>query len=281
MITVLNPRSVTGLTATARSGGVATSWKEAVGGPTRSLALSATVAAREVAMLFGASGNSLAGAPDGAFTLTATYPNGVAAAGTLTFAANATATKTVTIGSRVYTFVAALTAANQVLIGASASASLDNLIAAINGASGAGTTYGTGTVAHALGTASAGTGDTLVFTATTVHSSQNSIATTTTVTSGSWGAATLAGGITPCTIEGSAATDMTGVALESITAIQGIEIVCHAGSVTLTIGTKVVALALPAGAVFHYATPASTSPGSITVAAGAADTVATMTILYK
>jgi hypothetical protein len=67
---------------------------------------------------------------------------------------------TVTIAGKVYTFRAALVGAYDVLVGASDSESLDNLISAINGTAGAGTTYGTGTVAHPLVTAAAGAGDT-------------------------------------------------------------------------------------------------------------------------
>lgn len=281
-VTITNPISRAGLSATARSAMPATAWRETVGTANRTLVLAGTLAAREVAVLFGSSGDSItATSAAGAFTGTFSNEEGNTAAGTLTFGANAAATKKVTIGTRVYTFVAALTAANQVLIGASASASLDNLIAAINAAAGAGTTYGTGTVANALGTAAAGAGDTLVFTTTALHSSGNAIATTTDVASAAWGAATLAGGVTPSTLEGYAATDPTGAALPALASIQGIEVACLAGGVSLTIGTKVVALAIPATGVFSYATPASASPGAITLAATAADTVAQLTILYK
>jgi hypothetical protein len=103
----------------------------------------------------------------------------------------------VTIGARVYAWVAALSSpavANEVLIGGSASASIDNLIAAVNGAAGAGTTYSTGTVAHADVTASAGTGDTMDVVADVAGSAGNAIATTETMAAGSWGAATLTGG---------------------------------------------------------------------------------------
>lgn len=63
-------------------------------------------------------------------------------------------TQTVTIGGKVYTFLTSLVdAANNVLIGASATAMGDNLVAAIMGTAGAGTTYGTGTVVNAYWTA--------------------------------------------------------------------------------------------------------------------------------
>ena len=107
---------------------------------------------------------------------------------------------TVTIGGYTYTFVAALSEDSgdavpfEVLVGVSDSASLDNLIAAINGAAGEGTTYGTGTTAHAFVTAAAGTGDTMDVTFNTPGAAGN-IATTASLTAGDWGAATLEGGV--------------------------------------------------------------------------------------
>lgn len=60
----------------------------------------------------------------------------------LQLATNPTANDTVTINGVVFTFVASIgSTAGNVLIGASAAASVDNLVAAINGAAGAGTTY--------------------------------------------------------------------------------------------------------------------------------------------
>jgi hypothetical protein len=54
-----------------------------------------------------------------------------------------------------------------------------------------------------------------------------------------------------------------------------------AGSVNLSLGTKVVTLPVPAGGVFLYAVPAAADPGTITVAATAADTIATLAVFYK
>ena len=83
---------------------------------------------------------------------------GTLANGTMTLIAVSTDTQTVTIGSRVYTWVTTLSgAANEVLIGATAAEDATNLTAAINGTSGEGTTYGEGTVPHALVTAAIGT----------------------------------------------------------------------------------------------------------------------------
>ena len=145
-----------------------------------------------------------------------------AATGTLTLADNAAADETVVIGDRTYTFKATLTAANQVKVGATASDSIDNLIAAINGAAGAGTTYGTGTVAHALVTAAAGAGDTMVVTAKTKGTAGNSIASTETMGDGSWGAANLAGGVDPTASEFTtaftAAVNSAGIGIAAVRA---------------------------------------------------------------
>lgn len=116
------------------------------------------------------------------------------AVGTYTLSGNVTAADTVTIGTRVYTFVAALTGvANEVLIAGTAANTLVNLAAAINGTTGAGTTYGLGTVAHVQVTA-ASTATTVVATAVTPGVSSNVIATTESGSNSSWGAATLTGG---------------------------------------------------------------------------------------
>lgn len=108
--------------------------------------------------------------------------------GTLTLAGNAVADETVTIGSTVYTWKAApTTVAFEVKVGATASDSIDNLIAAINLAAGAGTLYGSLTTAHPTVTAAAGAGDTMDVTGR----GDTSTASTETMTQGSWGAATL------------------------------------------------------------------------------------------
>lgn len=123
---------------------------------------------------------------------------GTKATGTLTLTEQVTADDTVTIGSKTYTFKASVgTTADEVKIGADASATLDNLIAAINGTAGAGGTYGSNTVAHADVTAAAGTGDTMDLTAVVAGTAANSIATTETLTGAGnvFGAATLTGGV--------------------------------------------------------------------------------------
>lgn len=118
----------------------------------------------------------------------------VAATGTLT-AATIANNDTVSVGGKTYTFKTALTpTANEVLLGGSVSDSLDNLIAAITAGAGSGTLYAAATTVNLNVTAAAGAGDTLVATALVAGAAGNSIASTASLTSGSWGAATLTGG---------------------------------------------------------------------------------------
>ncbi len=115
------------------------------------------------------------------------------ATGALSFDGNMANGELITIGSTVYKTVTSLVDPYDVLIGASASLTIANLIAAINKTAGEGTTYGTGTVIHPDVTASTVPGD-LVATAKIAGTAGNSIATTTTSATSTWGAATLLGG---------------------------------------------------------------------------------------
>lgn len=127
-------------------------------------------------------------------TVTFSNTNPVAATGTLTLTGNAVAAETVTIGGIVYTWRAAAARPYEVKIGATASDSIDNLIAAINAAAGAGNLYGDNTRAHPTVSAAAGAGDTMTVTARTAGTGGNSIATTETMTNGAFGAGTLGSG---------------------------------------------------------------------------------------
>lgn len=140
------------------------------------------------------------------------------ASGTLTSDATAPADgATVTIGSRVYTFKTTLTgAANEVLIGASAAAALDNLKSAINGTAGAGSTYGTGTVAHADVDATTNTDTTQLVVAKVNGGSGNGIATTETSSHLSWGATTLLGGTSIGELNKDSSKTGIGIALEAV-----------------------------------------------------------------
>jgi len=118
---------------------------------------------------------------------------------------------TVTIGETVYTFKAALSGtptAYEVLIGASAATALDNLQSAINASAGAGTTYGTGTVAHPTVVATTNTNTEQTVVARVPGTAANSTATTEASDHLSWADITLGGG--------TGASD-AGVAPETVT----------------------------------------------------------------
>jgi hypothetical protein len=118
----------------------------------------------------------------------------LAASGELTFSGVGTADDTITIGSTVYTLKAApTTVANEVKIGATAAETAANLIAAINAdPDGAGTLYGSLTVAHPQVSAAQGSTTAKVkVTALSAGDEANAIATTESGTATSWTAATL------------------------------------------------------------------------------------------
>lgn len=115
------------------------------------------------------------------------------------------AAETVTIDSVVYSFVNVLSEtngaaaiANQVLFGADSAAALDNLKLAINfDTDGAdeGTLYSTGTVIHPTVTATTNDNTHQTVAAKVKGTAAHSIATTETLTNGSWGAGVLAAGV--------------------------------------------------------------------------------------
>lgn len=123
----------------------------------------------------------------------------VAATQTLTLAANAGEGETVVVDTKTYTFRGAV----GVLDGSvhishvDASGTIDNLIAAINGAAGAGTDYGIGMTLHTTCYAAAGAGDTMVVTAKSAGVPGNALPSTETMAQGSWGDTTLDGGVEP------------------------------------------------------------------------------------
>jgi hypothetical protein len=125
-----------------------------------------------------------------------TVTAGVQSVGILTLTGQPLDTETVTIGAKVYTFQTALTDVNgNVLIGASASDSLDNLIAAIGLGAGAGTLYATSMTVNTDVSAAAGAGDTMDVTALLAGVAGDAIASTQTLTNGTWGGGTLSGGV--------------------------------------------------------------------------------------
>jgi hypothetical protein len=119
------------------------------------------------------------------------------ATATLTLSGNAVADETVTLAGKVYTWKATpTTVANEVKVGATPAESIDNLVAAITGAAGSGTLYGSATVAHTTVTAVRSSA-TMVVTALVKGTAANAYASTETMTNGSFGAATLTGGVDP------------------------------------------------------------------------------------
>jgi hypothetical protein len=85
-----------------------------------------------------------------------------------------------------YTFKRTLVGAYDVKIGVSASATIDNLVAAITDGGGEGSLYGTGTAAHPTVTAEAGDGDTMNVTALTAGSAGNLIPLVKVMANGTW-----------------------------------------------------------------------------------------------
>lgn len=134
---------------------------------------------------------------------TVTTP-GVASTGTLSVPLNPANTETVVIGptglEQTYTFVTALTAGGglpgEILIGASNTDSIDNLVAAINGAAGAGTLYGTGTPINQDVSVVRSVND-MNTTAKYIGAAGDSVNTTETLAGAGnqWAAATLTGGV--------------------------------------------------------------------------------------
>lgn len=115
------------------------------------------------------------------------------AQGLLTFGGNASNLETVVIGARTYTFKAALAGANDVLVGAAASASRDNLVAAIVGGLGSGARYHAATLPNDDVTAYAN-GANMAVQAQRPGLPGNNIAVSETGANLSWGASFLSGG---------------------------------------------------------------------------------------
>lgn len=111
--------------------------------------------------------------------------------GTLTLTGLPLNTETTVIGSKTYTWQDTLTDVDgNVHIAADASDSLDNLIAAINLGAGAGTAYAASMTAGDDVVATVGAGDTMLL----YDQQSQTLATTETLTNGSWGAATITAG---------------------------------------------------------------------------------------
>lgn len=148
-----------------------------------------------------AGGNpSMAGTSDYLFisdgTLLQFYDGvGSRATGLLTVTVNPLNASTVTVGTQVYTFNTVLGAADSVLIGATINDSLQNLTDAINRDLGEGTRYGLNTQINVYAVAVNNEDGTMGLTAKVGGVVGNTYATTETLASGSFGAATLTGGV--------------------------------------------------------------------------------------
>lgn len=144
------------------------------------------------------------------------------ATGTLTSTGTAPSDgDTVTIGSVVYTFKTALTEPAEpyeVLIDTTAAAALDNLKLAINGDSGEGTKYSTGTVAHPTVEATTNSNTQQVVQALSAGSAGNDIATTENSGQLAWGAATLFGAKSKGDLTKKAADMFFGTAVSTLDA---------------------------------------------------------------
>ena len=124
--------------------------------------------------------------------------SGAKATGTYTNASTAVAGTTVTIDGVTYTYVAAISSTAEqpyaVLLGANATASLANLIKAIDDSGTEGTHYGIGTNAHPRVSGVSSDATTAVVTYD-VYGTVGNSALTSENSAGSWGASALAGGV--------------------------------------------------------------------------------------
>lgn len=122
----------------------------------------------------------------------------VAATQTLTLTGQPLNTEAVVVGDKTYAFQTTLTDVDgYVLIGADAEESIENLVAAINLATGAGSLYAASMTKNQQVKAVKGSATTLVVTALVAGTVGNLIPSTESLTNGSWGAGTLASGTGP------------------------------------------------------------------------------------
>jgi phage tail sheath protein FI len=160
--------------------------------------------------------------------------------GLLTFGGNALNNETVTIGVKTYTFQSVLTNIDgNVLIGASASASINNLYSAIVLGAGAGVSYAAATVAHPTAGASVPVAATMVVFALVGGVAGNAIASTSTVTLGTFGSATLTGGTAPA-VKIATLTGTTTVGGANAARISAASINRITGALSVTFAARVI-----------------------------------------
>ena len=187
--------------------------------------------------------------------------------------AGGTAGATVTVGGKTYTFVGALSntpTANEV-VSTSEATGLANLAAAVNGAAGTGTLYGTGTTANANVSAGTSSGTTLLFSAKVGGTGGNAITAATAGGGGTFATGTLAGGAAGDTITVGATTydfvnALSGAANEVLVGSEATSLANLAAAVNATTGG--------AGVTYGTGTVANTS-----ASATATTTSATFTAL--
>ncbi len=206
----------------------------------------------------------------GVLTATGNPTGSAASVGTLTGTTIAN-TNTVVIAGVTYTFVTSLatgpTVANEILVGAADTDSLDNLIAAINGAAGEGSLYSVGTTPQTTTSAKSGAGDTMVLEAVTRGVAGDAITTTDTLTSGGWGGAVLASGVDgdDCLI-GSITYTFAAAPLDN----QANQVLV-AGSASDSLDNLIAAINGAAGEGTLYGS--GTTQPAVTAAAGSGDTI--------
>jgi len=184
---------------------------------------------------------------------------GVAATGTLTMNTDQPHDgDTVLMGMTTYTFKSAFSAAptvaNEVLIAATTTeASMDNLIAAIEGSGTEGVEYSVGTVSQGAVTATKATADTMLVTYDSVGFLGNEYDTAGTATHATWGAATLTGGI-----DAQAANDVL-IGGDTEASIDNLVLAITAGVDTSKYGTGTVANPLATAVKASAATMTATN----------------------
>jgi hypothetical protein len=96
-------------------------------------------------------------------------------------------------------------------------------------------------------------------TAVAVGTSYNTTATTETMTNGSFGAATLTGGVNASTLVGADGYDFEATALTPLTKVMAIEIRCTAGSLHVGSSGNITSFNTAVNGVFHWHDPAGST----------------------
>jgi hypothetical protein len=175
----------------------------------------------------------------------------------------------VVIGTTTYTYVSALTGAYQVLVGADLTASLANLVAAINEATGKGATYGYGTVKHTQVVAVTSDATTVTVRGRVPGTSLNTVATTGTALRTVWADTTLGGG--------TGASD-AGVTTGAATVTIGTTVYTVVDALSETYGANAIPYQVLKGA--SEATMLDNLKSAINATAGAGTTYSTGTVAH-